>query len=366
MSRSRHFIGLMSGTSVDAIDAALVGFTPNGKTQLICTHSLEIPAGLKARIIATQIEENTSIRDLCEQDVELSLLYAAAVKTLLEKAILSASEIEGIGNHGQTILHAPNADHAFTLQIGDNHRLAELTGITVVGDFRRRDIAAGGQGAPLVPAFHRTLIDDDKTAAFLNVGGIANISLISPEQVTGFDTGPGNTLSDTWIRKHLHQPYDASGAWANTGAVNELLLQRMLSDPYFAQPGPKSTGQDYFNLAWLENLQVDELAPADVQRTLVELTARSASDALKASGCERVYLCGGGRHNNLLTQRIRSLAAPIELADTSALGVDADFIEAVAFAWLAKQCLNRTSGNVPAVTGAQSERVLGVIYPRAD
>ena len=196
--------------------------------------------------------------------------------------------------------------------------------------------------------------------------GAVNISVIAPHRVSGFDTGPGNTLSDAWIRKHQEEAFDASGAWASTGTVNEPLLERMLADPYFSRPAPKSTGQDYFNLTWLENLRVDKLAPADVQRTLVELTARSASDALKASGCERVYLCGGGRRNDLLTERLGSLAAPIEVSDTLELGVDADFMEAVAFAWLAKQCLDRASGNVPAVTGAQSERVLGVIYPRAD
>ena len=363
MSQLRHFIGLMSGTSADAIDAALVGFESDGTTHLVCTHTLELPADLKARVIAAQTRVDTTIRDICEQDVAFSLLYAAAVKSLLEKANISASVIEAIGNHGQTLLHAPEADHAFTLQIGDNHRLAELSGITVVGDFRRRDIAAGGQGAPLVPAFHRTLVAQTETAAFLNVGGIANVSVIAPDRVSGFDTGPGNTLSDAWIRKHKEQAFDESGAWASTGTVNEPLLERMLADPYFSRSAPKSTGQDYFNLIWLENLKIDELAPVDVQRTLVELTARSASDAIKFSGCERLYLCGGGRHNDLMTERLRSLVAPIEVADTSALGVDADFMEAVAFAWLAKQCLDRTSGNVPTVTGAQSERVLGVIYP---
>tara|TARA_B100000900_G_scaffold402105_1_gene407590 strand:- start:4754 stop:5854 length:1101 start_codon:yes stop_codon:yes gene_type:complete len=366
VSQLRRFIGLMSGTSADAIDAALVGFDSDGATHLICTHTLELPADLKTRVIAAQTRVDTTIRDVCEQDVALSLLYAAAVKTLLEKANLAASEIEAIGNHGQTLLHAPEAYQPFTLQIGDNHRLAELSGITVVGDFRRRDIAAGGQGAPLVPAFHRTLVAQTEAAAFLNVGGIANVSVIAPNRVSGFDTGPGNTLSDAWIRKHRQQAFDAGGAWASTGTVNEPLLELMLTDPYFSRPAPKSTGQDYFNMTWLENLKVDELAPVDVQRTLVELTARSASDAIIASGCERLYLCGGGRHNSLLTERLRSLVAPIEVADTSALRVDADFMEAVAFAWLAKQCLDRASGNLPAVTGAQSERVLGVIYPRAD
>ena len=366
MSQLRQFIGLMSGTSADAIDAALVGFESNGTTNLISTHTLELPADLKTRIIAAQTHADTSIRDICEQDVAISLLYAAAVNALLKKTNVSASEIEAIGNHGQTVLHAPEADHPFTLQIGDNHRLAELSGITVVGDFRRRDMAAGGQGAPLVPGFHRTLIGQTEAAAFLDVGGIANISVIAPDRVTGFDTGPGNTLSDAWIRKHQQRAFDASGAWASTGTVNEPLLERMLADPYFSRPAPKSTGQDYFNLIWLENLKVDELVPVDVQRTLVELTARSASDALKTSGCQRMYLCGGGRHNDLLTERLRSLVAPIEVTDTHTLGVDADFMEAVAFAWLAKQCLDRASGNVPAVTGAQSERVLGVIYPRAD
>ena len=366
MSQLRHFIGLMSGTSADAIDAALVGFESDGTTHLICTHTLELPVDLTARIIAAQTRVDTTIRDVCEQDVALSLLYAAAVKTLLKKANVPASNIEAIGNHGQTLLHAPEADNPFTLQIGDNHRLAELSGITVVGDFRRRDIAAGGQGAPLVPIFHRKLVAQTEAAAFLNVGGIANVSVITPDRVRGFDTGPGNTLSDAWSRKHQQQAFDAGGAWASNGTVNEPLLERMLADPYFSRPAPKSTGQDYFNLTWLENLKVEKLAPVDVQRTLVELTARSASDALKASGCERVYLCGGGRHNNLLTERLRSLVAPIEVAPTCELGVDADFMEAVAFAWLAKQCLDGAPGNVPAVTGAQSKRILGVIFPHTD
>ena len=366
MTQFRHFIGLMSGTSVDAVDAALVAFRPDEKTQLICTHSLTLPTNLKTRIIAAQTDADTTIQEVCEQDVELSLLYASAVESLLVKAGVSASDVEAIGNHGQTLRHAPSGHHPFSLQIGDNHRLAELTGITVVGDFRRRDIAAGGQGAPLVPAFHRTLIDHAQTTAFLNVGGIANISVISPGKVTGFDTGPGNTLSDAFIRKHQQQAFDASGAWASEGDVNEGLLQRMLADPYCSRSAPKSTGQDYFNLAWLDNLDIEGIAPANTQRTLVELTARSAAEAIIASGCERVYLCGGGRHNNLLTERLRSLIAPIDIADTSALGIDADFMEATAFAWLAKQCIDRSVGNVPAVTGARSERVLGAIYPRTD
>ena len=220
MSQLRHFIGLMSGTSADAIDAALVGFESDGTTQLICAHTLELPADLKTRIIAAQTRADTTIRDVCEQDVALSLLYAAAVEALIEKANVPASKIEAIGNHGQTLLHAPEADYPFTLQIGDNHRLAELSGITVVGDFRRRDIAAGGQGAPLVPAFHRTLLAQTETAAFLNVGGIANVSIIAPDRVSGFDTGPGNTLSDAWIRKHQRKAFDAGGAWASTGTVN--------------------------------------------------------------------------------------------------------------------------------------------------
>ena len=366
MSQLRQFIGLMSGTSADAIDAALVGFDSDGTTHLISTHTLDLPEDLKTRIIAAQTQADTAIRDICEQDVALSLLYAAAVKTLLEKANVSSSEIEAIGNHGQTVLHAPEADHPFTLQIGDNHRLAELSDITVVGDFRRRDIAAGGQGAPLVPAFHRTLIAQTEAAAFLNVGGIANISIVAPDQMTGFDTGPGNTLSDAWIRKNRKKAFDAKGAWASKGTVNEPLLRRMLADPYFSRPTPKSTGQDYFNLAWLEDLKVDGVAAVDVQRTLVELTARSASAAIKASACERVYLCGGGRHNDLLTARLRTLIKPTVVKDTGILGIDADFIEAAAFAWLAKQCLDRSPGNVPTVTGAQSERILGVVYPRTD
>lgn len=366
MTGVRRFIGLMSGTSADAVDATLVVFHPNSRPELICTDSLAIPADLKARIIAAQTAIDTTIEEVCQLDVALSLLYTRTVDNLLKKAAMPASEVEAIGNHGQTLRHVPAADHPYTLQIGDNHRLAELTGITVVGDFRRRDIAAGGQGAPLVPAFHRTLVDQPSTITFLNLGGIANISVISPAQVTGFDTGPGNTLSDAWIRKHLQQEFDAGGAWASEGDLNEDLLQRMLSDPYFSRSAPKSTGQDYFNLSWLDQLGVGELKPIDVQRTLVELTARTAAKAITASQCEQVYLFGGGRHNTLLSERLRSLVAPTNVADTAALGIDADFMEATAFAWLAKQCIDQGAGNVPEVTGATSARVLGVVFPRTE
>ncbi len=357
------FIGLMSGTSADAVDATLVSFDDRGGVNTIASHSLPMLEGLRRRIVELQTRASRDVFDVCELDVELADLYATAVSELLARTEYQATDITAVGNHGQTLLHFPNNKTAFTLQIGDNHRLAELSGIQVVGDFRRRDIAAGGQGAPLIPAFHKTLISNSGSAAFLNIGGIANISYFDKGMVSGFDTGPGNTLMDGWIYRHKGLNLDRDGAWAREGSVNEQLLTTMQEDPYFKNSAPKSTGQDYFNLAWLDHFLMADIAPEDVQRTLLELTATTASEAISLSGCTSVFTFGGGRHNALLMERLQALLGDVSIEPTDRLGVDPDYMEATAFAWLAKQCLAGQPGNEPKVTGARGDRVLGVVFP---
>ena len=363
MSGTDLFIGLMSGTSADAVDAALVSFDDTSGVNTLASHSLPMPESLRKRIVALQTRASRDIFDVCELDVELADLYAAAVSELLAKTEYEATDITAVGNHGQTLLHFPNHERAFTLQVGDNHRLAELSGITVVGDFRRRDVAAGGQAAPLIPAFHRTLVSSSESAVFLNIGGIANISCIAKGRVSGFDTGPGNTLMDAWINRHKGVNFDRDGAWAREGSVNAQLLSAMREDPYFRKSAPKSTGQDYFNLAWLDQFLMADIALEDVQRTLLELTATTASEAISLNGCSSVFTFGGGRHNTLLMERLQTLLGDVSVEPTDRLGIDPDYMEATAFAWLAKQCLAGQAGNEPKVTGARGDRVLGVIFP---
>ena len=321
----------------------------------------------------------------CENELEvtaltankLAVLYAEAVNALLQEQHIPAREVIAIGCHGQTIRHRPEL--GFTLQIGNAALLAELTNITVVSDFRSRDIAAGGQGAPLVPAFHQAVFGDpDSNRVLINIGGIANITYLSatpddsnsgPVEVLGFDSGPGNMLLDAWIKQHLGKDYDFDGAWAATGAVIEPLLTQMLAEPFFALLPPKSTGRDLFNDAWLAQFVTNKhYRPQDVAHTLVALTARTIYDAL-ARYCgelDAIYVCGGGAHNALLTEHLKEILSqksqPITLATTAELGVDVDWVEAAAFAWLAKQTLAHQPGNLPAVTGAKGLRVLGAIY----
>ena len=364
MTQQRLFIGLMSGTSGDAIDAALVGFDTVGQPHLLIGHQVALSTAIQSRIFDLQSGLETHIERVCELDVDMADLYTQAVNELLALAGKDKASIEAVGNHGQTLLHYPNLERPFTLQVGDNHRLAERTGITVVGDFRRRDVAAGGQGAPLVPVFHKTLVNRAESAVFLNIGGIANISVISAAGVTGFDTGPGNTLLDAWIRQHKKMPFDQGGIWAGQGRALEPLISEMLADPYFSQEAPKSTGQDYFNLAWLERFELNAYRAEDVQRSLLELTARSIASEIDTAGCSTIYLSGGGYHNTLLVQRLKDLMPQVNLHSSDALGVDPDFMEAMAFAWLAKQCLDGKHSGLPEVTGAVSPRILGVVFPR--
>jgi anhydro-N-acetylmuramic acid kinase len=358
------FIGLMSGTSLDGVDAALVEFT-SSRPVLVDSAYLPLPAALKAELLALQSPGNNELDRAANAGNELARLYAAAVSMLLEKARIAPAAIRASGCHGQTIRHRPDA--GYTSQIGNPALLAELARISVVADFRSRDIAAGGQGAPLVPAFHAALFGSDRAhRVIVNIGGIANLTdLPARGTVTGFDTGPGNVLLDLWIERHLGKDHDAAGAWAAGGTMLAKPLAAMLAEPYFSQRPPKSCGRDLFNAGWLGKFALQHEAPQDVQATLAELSARSIADAV-ARHCpqaEEIYICGGGAHNLCLLDRLGRNLPACRITTTAALGTDPDWVEAIAFAWLARQTLEGKCGNLPEVTGARGPRVLGAIYP---
>ncbi len=364
-----YFIGLMSGTSLDGIDAVLVDFADT-PPRLVATHSHPLPDTLRQQLAALCQPGTDEIERMSQADAALGELLAEAAQRLLERADMPAADIRAIGSHGQTIRHRPAA--GFSLQIGDANRIAQRTGITTVADFRRRDMAAGGQGAPLVPAFHAALFrSPDITRVVLNLGGMANITLLpaaATQPVRGFDTGPGNVLMDLWAQQHLGQPLDKDGAWAASGSVDEALLARCLSDGYFHQPPPKSTGREHFNADWLSaRLAESKHSPsaADVQATLCELTAVSVAGAIRQSGLDAAELlvCGGGAHNAQLLSRLRAHLDPMDVIPSDERGLAADWVEAVAFAWLARETLAGRPGNLPAVTGAGEAVVLGSIYP---
>ena len=356
------FIGLMSGTSADGIDAVLVK-SDGERGRLVATYHRPMPQDLRAEILAFRQPGDDELHRLATLDAQLANEYAVAVLALLTDAGVSAESVSAIGQHGQTLRHHPSGDIPYTVQIGDPNRLAERTGITVVADFRRRDMAAGGQGAPLVPAFHAAQLAMPGIAtAVVNIGGIANVTLIAADGgVTGWDTGPGNTLLDAWVSRHQGVPFDDGGDWAATGEIIHPLLSGMLEDPYFARPHPKSTGPELFNLDWVTSHLVGEAA-ADVQRTLVELTAASIARALVDASPKVVRVCGGGARNGFLMQRLCARLPECEVTTTAAAGVDPAWVEAWAFAWLAEQTLAGQPGNVPSVTGAKGPRVLGGIY----
>lgn len=367
-----RYIGLMSGTSVDAIDAALVEFNAD-TCALIGHHSEPIPAGLREAILTLCNPGDNEIDRAGIADRMLGEAFAAAVSGLLAKSRCQAKEITAIGSHGQTIRHRPPqpgrpTNEAFTLQIGDPTTIAELTGICTVADFRRRDIAAGGQGAPLVPLFHQACFAmASRQRAVVNIGGMANVSLLDGEDgICGYDTGPGNVLLDHWANLHLGKAYDPGGEWAGSGTVNETLLEAMLEHGFFRLPAPKSTGREDFNGAWLAAQlkdSYDGLAPENIQATLLELTARSIHDSLADSAVDEIYLCGGGVHNQVLVQRLQELSAPRPVMTTAELGIPPDWVEASAFAWLARQCKLGLTGSNSSVTGTRGPRVLGAIYP---
>ena len=370
------FIGLMSGTSLDGVDVALVEFGTAQAPQVIHTHFLAYPISLRLQILALQHPATNELETTMLMGNTLAQLYADAVNQLLTSHQIAAENIIAIGCHGQTIRHRPGFSDGigFTLQIGNAALLAELTGITVISDFRSRDIAAGGQGAPLVPAFHQAVFGHNRLNRIIaNIGGIANLTYLpSNGDVIGFDTGPGNMLMDGWISRHQNKPYDANGDWAATGNIIEPLLESLLSHEYFKLAPPKSTGRDLFNMQWLDTYlanhvsesMADQPQPQDVERTLLEYTAVSLYDAIEryCQPCDEIYLCGGGAYNTLLVHRLQALMETVKIQSTNALGIDESYVEAVAFAWLAKQCLEKKSSNLPKVTGAKGERILGAIF----
>lgn len=366
---TERYIGLMSGTSMDGIDAVLIRRSSSQGDQACWEVESALchpwPTTVVGELHALCMPGENEIDRLGIADNRVADEFAAATQALLAKAGLTANDIRAIGSHGQTVRHRPEL--GFTLQIGNGHRLAALTGIDVVADFRTMDMALGGQGAPLVPAFHQACFASQaEPRVVLNIGGIANLSVLPgpPEGVYGFDTGPGNTLLDGWHRRHRGGSFDADAAWASEGEVHEALLGELLAHPYFAQPHPKSTGRETFTLAWLDHLLTGypALAPADVQRTLLELTARSIADALPARAGS-LFVCGGGAHNPLLMARLAALLPRWQIADTCALGIHPDWVEGAAFAWLAQRFLAREPGNLPAVTGAARPAVLGALFP---
>lgn len=364
MAARELFIGLMSGTSLDGVDAALVEFVSPAPA-LLGTAYLPFSDTLKSALHALQAPGPNELDRAARAGNELARLYAGAVLLLLEQAGVASAGIRACGCHGQTIRHRPDA--GYTVQIGNPALLAELTGISVVADFRNRDIAAGGQGAPLVPAFHAAAFGSDaRHRVIVNIGGIANLSdLPAQGLVTGFDTGPGNVLLDLWVRRQRGAEHDSAGAWAKSGNVLTRMLEAMLAEPYFARRPPKSCGRDLFNAAWLEKFLPRNAAAQDVQATLAELSARSIAAAVRhhCAHAQDVYVCGGGAHNLDLLERLCRLLPDCRIDTTSALGTDPDWVEAIAFAWLARQTLAGQPGNLPAVTGARGARVLGAIYP---
>ncbi len=362
------FIGLMSGTSLDGVDAVVLRFEPTTKVEFARTYDL--PEALVKKLLAlSQTDVSIHLDDVGRLDSELGQCFANIVSQCLQDAGIHADAITAIGSHGQTLRHAPHGEHPFTMQLGDANIIAEQCGIDTVADFRRRDVAAGGQGAPLVPAFHAAVFSDpDEERAILNIGGIANLTLLHRDgRVRGFDTGPGNGMMDAWCRRQLGKNYDANGEFAAAGKVNAELLERCISDSWFNKPPPKSTGRDQFNLDWLQTkMQGMNLPPADVMATLAALTAGTIAIALKAEmpACRRVLVCGGGSHNPVLMQHLRELLATVHIETTAEHGLHPDYVEAAAFAWLARETLAKRPGNLPAVTGAKGLRVLGVVYPK--
>ncbi|SEG80276.1 anhydro-N-acetylmuramic acid kinase [Marinobacterium lutimaris] len=361
------YLGLMSGTSVDGVDAVLARFEPG--FEIIATHSTPISAELKQRILDMATGKGESIDKLGVLDKDLADLFAEAANNLIEANPIPRSEIAAIGSHGQTLRHRPSL--GFTLQSGDPSRIAEQTSIKTIADFRRRDLAAGGQGAPLVPAFHRALFQKSGTdRVIINIGGMANLTSLpgdTEQMVIGFDTGPGNVLLDEWISLQQSKAYDQDGAWGASGMVNSELLERLLDEPFFQLPPPKSTGRELFSMDWL-SIHLNNISPIgaeDVQATLAEFTAISICHAVASLGMSspELYICGGGARNLHLMQRIARHAPGSNVQSTATLGLDPDWVEAAAFAWLAWRTDSALSGNLPAVTGAAGERILGAIYP---
>ena len=367
----RLFLGLISGTSADGIDAALVRFADDAahaRPELVFGRTYAWDPMLRARLVALgQQSAQLTLDEVGELDVRIGRAFANAANAAIADSGIDRGELAAIGSHGQTLRHRAHGDVPYTLQLGDPSSIAERCGVAVVADFRRRDVAAGGHGAPLVPAFHAaTLHDAGEDRAVLNLGGIANFTLLPAHgAVRGFDTGPANGLMDAWCLRHTGQGFDAGGAFAASGQVDDGLLARLLDEPWFALPPPKSTGRDQFHLDWVASKLAGDESAADVQATLLALTMRTVADALRASQPEtrRLIACGGGVHNPALMVALANAMPGIHVESSAAHGLDPDSVEAMAFAWLARETLANRPGNLPAVTGAAGPRVLGGIYP---
>lgn len=360
------YVGLMSGTSLDGVDGVLADLSAPAPRVLAFTHR-DFPPPLREELLRLQAPQADELHRAQVASLALADCYADTVHALAGQAGVATAAIRAVGAHGQTIRHRPES--GYTLQLNAPARLAERTGITVVADFRSRDVAAGGQGAPLVPAFHAAVFGDPvATRIVVNVGGIANLSVLRPgKPVLGFDCGPGNVLMDSWIARHKGLPYDANGAWAASGRADLQCLRHLLEEPYFSQRPPKSTGRDLFNAAWLDTRLAGfrGVAPEDLQATLLALTATTIADAARPYLDSRstLFLCGGGARNGQLLAALGHLLGPVAVTTTERLGVPVDQVEALAFAWLARAALAGQPGNLPSVTGAAGPRVLGAIYP---
>jgi len=366
---NKYYIGLMSGTSLDHIDTVLINCTGN-HCALQCYHHKAIPDDLRKACENFMNDQGHHMDQLTFLDVQFGKLFAKAAMELLEKAAMPTNAIQAIGSHGQTIWHQPTPPNATTVQVGDPNIIAEVTGITTVGDFRRRNMAVGGQGAPLTPAFHHyAFAKIAEHVAIVNIGGIANITILTQDHDLnfGFDVGPGNCLLNSWCQHHLQKRMDENGQWARQGKIHSNLLNIMLADSYFSQLPPKSTGREYFNLQWImDNLakQSDAIPPEDVQATLTELTAQVIAQVMNDYGQKDGYLlvCGGGIHNKYLFERIRYHCVNHNVTSTERFGIPPDWLEAMAFAWLAKQALEKKPVTIAKTTGASHDVVLGALY----
>jgi anhydro-N-acetylmuramic acid kinase len=360
------YLGMISGTSIDGVDAVLVDFGER-TARVVEAATTPFPPRLLARLRSIVEVPRTELRELGALDHAVGEFFAGCALDIIARAGITRDQVQAIGHHGQTIFHKPTGNEPFSMQIGDPNVVAATAGICTVADFRRLDMALGGQGAPLVPAFHAWCFGaENEERAVVNIGGIANITALRPgHAVTGFDTGPGNTLLDLWVQRHRGTDYDRNGVWAASGKVDTTLLAALLTEPYFAAPAPKSTGRELFNMNWLNARLSDHstTAPADVQATLAELTATSivTSVASELRDCKRLVVCGGGAHNADLMARLQRLSART-VDTTAAFGIAPDWVEGAAFAWLARARLRGEAGNVPTVTGARRAAVLGGVY----
>ncbi len=363
---AEHYVGIMSGTSLDGVDAVVASFSEAQPVVLghVCA---TLPSALRTTLLGLNVAQGyDELNRSALAGVELARLYAEVALNVIQQSGLPSSRIRAIGCHGQTVRHRP--EQGFTLQLGNGALLAELTGVTVVTDFRSRDIAAGGQGAPLVPAFHDAMFRSPiHSRIILNLGGFSNLTVLQPGHETrGYDCGPANVLLDGWAQRHLGQPFDSDGAWGRSGTIAPALLSALLAHPYFLRTPPKSTGRDEFHLDWLEGLhEMRGISPQDVQATLAELTAQTVADCIATEGCEglEIYCCGGGAKNRALIERLQVLLPKARVRLTDVLGIPATLVEATAFAWLARELLHHRSASLPTVTGARNKVLLGAIYP---